>query len=232
MLNTLFNSLRHIFYPHCCLHCDTVYLNNSQILCISCLHNFPFANLENVKDNNIEKIFWGRLPLQHAFTLSYFTKGGMIQKLIHQLKYKGNLDAGILIGKLMGKAIENSSFYTGLDGVIALPLHPLKLAKRGFNQADIIAENIAEELKIVHFKNILKRNKNTSTQTAKNRAERLHNMLNVFDVIDFDTLQNKKVLLVDDILTTGATLEACGLKLLQINGLQLYIASAAYSSTI
>jgi ComF family protein len=230
MLKELYKSLKHLIYPHYCLHCKSVFLDKDQLLCSTCTHELPLTKFEIIKDNTIEKLFWGRIKIEHAFAYGYFTKGGIFQYLIHELKYKGNIDAGILLGRLIGKCIKKSSYYKHIDILVPLPLHPLKLAKRGFNQAEIIAVGIAEETGLPIIKNIALRGKNTSTQTAKSRIERFENMRNVFYIKNIVAFENKHVLLIDDIITTGATLEACAATILEAENVKVYIAAAAYGA--
>ena len=229
MIKTIANSILHVFYPQYCIKCNSSFISNKQMLCNECLHQMPLTNFENIANNEIDKLFWGKLKVEHGFALGYFNRGGIFQNLVHQLKYSSNKDAGLILGNLMGEAILNNEFYKKLDVVIPLPLHPLKMAKRGFNQAEIIAQGIADKCNIPMLNKVAQRRVNTSTQTAKTRGERFENMRNVFFIKNMELLKNKHVLLVDDIITTGASLEACGAVILTAENTKLYIGAAAYS---
>ena len=231
MLQTIANSILHILYPQFCVKCNSSFINNKQLMCNKCLQQMPLTNFETINNNDIDKLFWGKLKVAHAFALGYFNRAGIFQHLVHQLKYNGNKDAGLILGNLMGEAILNSVFYANINLIIPLPLHPAKLAKRGFNQAEIIAQGIAQKCNIPMQNNIVLRTVNTSTQTAKTRGERFENMRNVFLIKNAELLNNKHVLLVDDIITTGATLEACGAAILTAQNTTLYIGAAAFSVT-
>ena len=160
-------------------------------------------------------MFWGRLPLQSAGATYYFTKESLVQHLMHQLKYKGNKELGIQLGMLMGDALKKSGRFPA-DALIPLPLFPAKEKRRGYNQATVLCEGISATMHIPVWDQVVKRPEHTETQTKKGRVERWKNMEGKFIVQDPALLQNKRLLLVDDVVTTGATLEACGTELLCI----------------
>ena len=168
--------------------------------------------------------------MQGAASLLFFIKESLTQQLLHQLKYRNRQDVGLYLGKRMGKAVLNAGW--DIDCIVPLPLNRLKQAKRGFNQAQVLASGISDMLQKPVENVAIIRTRNNATQTKKNRVERWENVNEVFDLHDDHSLQGKHVLLVDDVVTTGATLEACGQVLLQIPGVKLSIATAAFASKI
>jgi ComF family protein len=219
-----------LIYPHNCCGCGHHLNSTDQVLCWRCINQLPLTGFEQKSPNPIENIFAGRIPVQHAASLLFFIKESLTQQLLHQLKYRNRQDVGVYLGKRMGKAIEDAGWK--IDCIVPLPLNRKKQAKRGYNQAATLAQGISEILGKPMENVAVVRTKNTATQTKKNRQERWENVNEVFDLHDNHSLQGKHVLLVDDVVTTGATLEACGQVLLQIPGVQLSIATAAFASKI
>jgi ComF family protein len=175
-----------------------------------CINQLPHTNFAQHANNPLEKIFWGRIPLLAAHSEFYFAKETLIQELIHQLKYKGNQAIGYFLGELMGKSLLNSNRFKNLDYLIPLPLYPEKERKRGFNQATIICNGLSARMNVPVLKDNVIRQRFTETQTKKHRRERWENVADSFLVKDPSLLNDKNILLVDDVVTTGATLEACG----------------------
>ncbi len=197
---------------------------------MSCTDRLPFTNFHRFEDNPVEKTFWGRLPLAHASSYLYFNKDSIVQQLMHQLKYKGNKQIGLHFGKQIGAVLMGSPRFPAADYLVPLPLHAARQKKRGYNQAGLLCEGMAESLNIPVLEQAVIRRSETVSQTNKNRASRWENMENKFFLRDPACLENKHVVLVDDVITTGATLEACGLELLKANGLLLSIVTLAYTS--
>ena len=218
------DSLLHFLFPHTCCGCGTDILGEDSSLCLHCLHALPETCFEWHPSNPMEKMFWGRLPFQSASATYYFTKESLVQHLMHQLKYKGNKELGIQLGKLMGEALKKSGRFDA-DALIPLPLFPKKEKRRGYNQASILCEGISSVMQIPLWDRVVQRPEHTETQTKKGRVERWKNMEGKFLVNDPSLLAHKKIILVDDVVTTGATLESCGAELLKIQGVQLHIAS-------
>jgi ComF family protein len=225
----LLKALESLFFPNCCAGCGRQLNFAKQSICLNCLSILPDTNFVSQPENPIEKIFTGRLPLAAAYSQFYFTRSSAIQSVIHQLKYKGNKQSGIDMGKLMGLAIKDSGRFSNIDFLIPLPLFPEKEKIRGYNQAEILCQGIAEVLQIPVEKNLVLRTRATATQTHKNRLERWQNVNEVFAIADPQKLEGKKLLLVDDVITTGATLEACGNSILSVCKAELYIASLAFA---
>lgn len=225
----LITALSHIFFPHICPGCGTDVLDKKAVICVRCLYRLPFTNFNVYANNLTEKIFWGRLPVVNASSLCYFSKGSLTRQLMHQLKYKGNKKIGYYLGKMIGASLRTSERFNTIDALVPLPLFPAKERKRGYNQAAVLCEGMAEVMLLPVLKEAVKRVSFTDTQTRKNRIERWQNMEGRFELTGRPAINNLHVLLVDDIITTGATLEACGHELLQAEGTRLSIATLACS---
>jgi len=216
-----------LFYPDLCLVCGNNLLKHEECICTTCLHKTPKTNCFKQRENEVSKIFWGRSKLENAAALFTFNKDGNAQKLIHTLKYEEGKNVGIFLGKQLGFAIKESEFFNNIDIVIAVPLHPKKQKLRGYNQSSYLAKGIKEVLSIPINKKSLLRIENTDSQTRKKRFSRWENMMNSFDLKNSNKLMDKHILLVDDVVTTGATLEACAQKLLEIKGVKVSIVTIA-----
>ena len=224
------NGLTQLFFPHTCAGCGSDLLGNDNLICLQCLANLPETNFAQHANNPVEKIFWGRVPVTAAMTGFYFSKHAIIQILIHQLKYKGNKAMGVFLGNRIGLQLNESTRFNKIDALIPLPLFPDKQKRRGYNQASIIAEGISEIIDVPVWNNIITRKIYTDTQTHKGRIDRWHNVKESFSLLNEGAIQNKHVLLVDDVITTGATTEACGAVLLSAKNVQLSIAALAYAT--
>lgn len=229
--STILKAFSGLFFPDICYACGSDLLGKHQLLCLHCLHQLPYTEFERLPGNPVEKIFWGRLPVQSAGSLVYFTKGSAIEKLLHQLKYRNKKEVGYYCGRLMGEALKRSGRFTGLDGIVPLPLFKKRERQRGFNQARLLCEGMSQALAIPTLIDVVERSESTETQTHKNRVERWLNMQHRFQIIDESYLTNKHVLLVDDVITTGATLESCGQEMLRTPGIQLSVFTLAFSSS-
>jgi ComF family protein len=179
--------------------------------------------------NPVEKIFRGRIPLVSATAHVYFTKQSAVQRLLHRLKYKGDKNAGEYMGRMMGSKLKTCKWLGDVDGLIPLPLNIKKERRRGYNQAEIICSGISGEMNVPIFNNIVRRSRYSETQTHKSRMERWSNIENKFELTGTE-ISNRHFLLVDDVVTTGATLESCGKELLKQQGVKLSIATFAYTS--
>ena len=230
LIKTAIDSLTHLFFPHICAGCGTDVINKDQLLCLACTDRLPLTNYYAHADNPVEKTFWGRIPLNHAASYLYFNKDSIVQQLMHQFKYKGNQEIGLYFGRKMGSAISSAVRFQTPDFLVPLPLHPQRQKKRGYNQAEVLCRGMAQSLAIPVLEQVVSRTMQTETQTHKNRESRWQNMEGKFILNHPSLLENKHVMLVDDVITTGATLEACGLELLKARGLLLSIATLAYTS--
>lgn len=230
ILKDIKEALLHLTFPHVCEGCGSDVLEVKHFLCLRCLSSLPQTKFHLHSNNPIEKIFWGRVPLKNATAQYYFTKESLIQRLMHSFKYKNNKELGLYLGTLMGQALFESNRFTDVDALIPLPLFASKERKRGYNQATVLCEGIAEILKKPLLKDVVIRTQHTETQTKKNRIERWQNMEGRFELVNTKAIEGKHVLLVDDVVTTGATLEACSTELFLAEGVQLSIATLCFSS--
>ncbi len=226
----MFSDALHLFYPHNCMGCGSDLLSKDNLLCIHCIDELPHTHFAKHENNFIERIFTGRIPVKAAHSEFYFSKGQLVQQLIHQLKYNGNKEIGHWLGTLMGNSLLESSRFSNIDYLVPLPLFPDKEFKRGYNQAGIICNGVAAAMQIpVLAKNII-RQRSTETQTRKHRAERWQNVDGSFAIMKPADLIGKNILLIDDVITTGASIEACGQAILQVNSTTLSIAALAHAS--
>lgn len=230
VLTDIKEAILHLLFPHVCEGCGTDVLEHDHFLCLKCHSDLPKTEFHLYPNNPIEKIFWGRLPLTNATAQYYFTKNSKMQHLMHQLKYRGNKELGIYLGRLMGYALNASNRFRYVDELIPLPLFPSKEKKRGYNQATVLCEGIAEVLHKPILNNAIRRTSYTDSQTAKNRVQRWENMEGRFELVNKEAIKGKHLLLVDDVITTGATLEACGTELLEAENVQLSVATLCFSS--
>ena len=224
-LKEIRDSLAHLLFPHICAGCGIDVISKESMLCARCIVELPETDFHIHLNNPVEKKFWGRLPLESATAQYYFDKGTLIQHLMHQLKYRGNKELGKQLGGFIGQALTKSDRFKNVDALIPLPLFPGREKKRGYNQATVLCEGIAGIMNIEILKNVVIRNYNTSSQTKKGRIGRWQNMEGRFELINADQIKGKHLLLIDDVITTGATLEACGLELLKPGDVRLSIAT-------
>lgn len=224
---TLWKDLLHLFYPHCCPSCTAPLHSSAQIICPACVDNMPRTFDETAINNATEKMFAGRIMIHHAWSTYYFHKGGMMQTLIHDVKYKKEKALGFFLGTMMGTHLQESNLHGSYDIIIPLPMHKRKELQRGYNQATVIAEGLSAVTKIPILHDAIRKTKSTTSQTSKHRMARWKNASGNFDIVKPKLLEGKHILLVDDVITTGATLEACGRELLKLPGIQLSIATLA-----
>jgi ComF family protein len=222
-------SFTHLFFPHACYGCGTDVISHEHLLCLRCLHGLPYTHFQLHAGNPVEKIFWGRLQVSGAAGIFYLTKNSVLEKLMYQLKYHGKKEVGEYCGELMGRAILHSPF-AAVDALIPLPLFPKKERARGYNQSAVICDGIAGIINKPVLRNVVQRASATETQTRRNRIERWQNMQGRFNVNEAAKLTGRKVLLVDDVITTGATLEACGTELMNA-GADVKILALGYAAT-
>jgi ComF family protein len=223
------DSFFHLLFPHVCSGCGSDLLSEESMLCMRCVEAMPETNFDNHPNNPVEKKFWGRLRLVGATAQYYFTKESLMQHLMHQFKYKGNKDLGLQLGRMMGESLKRSNRFN-VDALIPLPLFPAKEKKRGFNQATVLCDGMAEYMNVPVLNDVIIRPQFTETQTKKGRIERWLNMEGKFILKNPEAITNKHILLVDDVVTTGATLEACGTELLKADNACLSLATLYYAS--
>lgn len=218
-----------IFYPNICLCCKNQLTINEALICIDCRHDLPVTNFTNEAGNIVEKIFYGRVPVEEATSLFYFLKKGKVQELIHQLKYKNQQKVGTFIGDWLGEILLDSERFKTIDCIIPVPLHKKKQQLRGYNQVSTFGKSLSKKLNIPFYEAILLKNSATKTQTKKLRLDRWKNSQHQFTIQTTNTLNCKHVLLIDDIITTGATLEACINAFKPYKNIKISIATMAYT---
>ncbi len=218
--------LFHLFFPHVCLGCGSDVIDKENFICLDCINSLPHTNYAMHGNNPVEKKFWGRVSLESAMSQFYFSKGSAVQNLIHEFKYRGNKKVGRYLGNLIGKNLLNSNRFP-IDAIIPLPLFEKKEKQRGFNQSEILARGISCAMNVpVINKNVI-RIVNTESQTKKHRLERWKNVEKIFFVSNPAQLEGKYLLLVDDVITTGSTIEACAGEILKVSKVKLSIAALA-----
>jgi ComF family protein len=226
---SLVSAFTHLFFPHTCCGCGSDLLPEGTLFCVHCLAAMPFTGFEQYVGNPVENIFRGRAVIHAAAAHLYFTRHAAVQRSLHQFKYRGRKEIGRYFGKSMGLALKRAGRFSSCELVLPLPLHVSREKERGYNQAAVLAEGISELLQIPLVTGALERVSGTATQTHKNRVGRWQNMANKFRISDPALVAGKHVLLVDDVITTGSTMDACAQVLLSQEGLSLSIAALAYS---
>jgi ComF family protein len=227
----VFNYLINLFFPKVCAGCHTILISNETVLCTTCRHEMPLTQYHLDPKNEAVKKFYGKIAIEHASALLYFNKKGIVQELIHNLKYRGHEEIGTVLGNWYVEDLKELVLETPFDMVIPVPLHPKKFRERGYNQVTTFGKAVAQGLNIDYNGTILYRKKYSKTQSKKNLAGRSDNIENIFDVIAAEENQNKHFLIVDDVLTTGATLEACARALLKIPGAKISIVCMAIANS-
>jgi len=229
MFKSLLANFLHLIFPHNCEGCGTDILNEDSFLCAKCLNELPETGFVGAALNPLEKRFYGRIKVEEAGAGFYFSKDGLLQHLINQLKYKNNRQMGHYLGKLLGYQLLATNRFNTVDALIPLPLNPKREASRGYNQSQMICEGIASVWKKPIINNAISRIIYTETQTNKTLSNRWDNVNGAFAVTNDALLMGKHIVLVDDIITTGASIEACGSELLKVEGLKLSILSVGYT---
>lgn len=226
----MFHDFLNLLYPRICNCCNGELMKNEEAVCTACIHELPLTNFHQDNENPARKVFYGRAGIENATSLLYFKKKGMVQNLIHNLKYRGHQEVGVFLGKWLGAELAEVEQYHKIEAVVPVPLHPKKLKSRGFNQVEAFARELAESLKAEYVDDVLLKETNTSTQTLKKRLARWGTIDETFVIQNPEKLQNKYILIADDLLTTGATLEACAHRLEKIPGIRISIATMAITA--
>ena len=221
-LSKFFYDFLNLFYPKHCVLCGNRLAGDNKILCTKCLYDMPKTNFHEKYDNKTAQIFWGRVDLNFAASFLYFYKGSKYRKLIHLLKYKNKPEIGVYLGELYGSELINVKEIKDADFLVPVPLHPKKRRIRGYNQSEEFSKGLSNVLE-VPVANLLRRKVFTETQTKKSREERWNNVKDVFEVTDCNIVKGKHVILTDDVVTTGATLEACMLALKKCDDVKISV---------
>lgn len=222
---SLLQGFKSLFYPNVCPGCNKNISSQDETICVKCWADLPKSYQYKNNQNHTAKLFWGRYPLENAFSTFLYYKGNGLQKMIYDLKYRGNQKVGEVLGREIGKEVLLSNIH--IDVIIPVPLHPSKLQKRGYNQALSIARGVQEVLQCDLNTNTLIRKVNTDSQTRKSKFERWENVKEIFKLQNQAILEGKHVLLVDDVITTGSTIEGCCHTLGQINKIKISVVAIA-----
>ena len=216
-----------LIYPRLCYACGNPLFLNEHLICTRCHLHMPLTNSHLQSDNPVEKVFWGRIPLEGAAARYYFRKGGPVQNLLHNLKYKNAPEIGVYIGRIFGKELLESDVFRSVEVIMPVPLHKDKEKKRGYNQAGVFARGLGIGMNRPVDDQSLYRAYFTESQTQKSRFVRWENVHSVFAVRNPERLEGKHILIADDVVTTGATLEGCASRLLEIPGVRISVAAIA-----
>lgn len=224
----MFNDFIALIYPRNCVACGNSLYKHEEQLCNYCYLNLPKTNFHKQQGNPVDALFYGRTPLMLASSFYLFVKKGSVQKVLHAIKYKHNKDLAVLVGIWYAEDLKHSVISTA-DFIIPVPLHSKKFKIRGYNQSEEFASGLCEGLNIPLNTSVLKRKEFTQTQTKKSKYERWENVEDVFELNNPDVFRNKHIVLVDDVITTGATIEACCQLLHQIEGIKISVLSIAFA---
>ncbi|GIQ60452.1 amidophosphoribosyltransferase [Flavobacterium collinsii] len=227
----MFNYLINLFFPKVCVGCHMLLRSGETIICTSCRHELPLTQHHLDPKNEALKKFYGRIDIQHASAFLYFNKKGIVQELIHNLKYKGHEEIGTVLGNWYAEDLKELNLESPFDVIVPVPLHRRKLKERGYNQITAFGKTLSKNLEITYDCTLLYRKKYSKTQSKKNLLGRSENIENIFDVQFSEGNHNKHFLIVDDVLTTGATLEACSRALQKIPGAKISIICIAMANS-
>jgi len=223
----MFHDFINLLYPTVCHICEAELLKNEELICTSCLHDLPVTSYHLDNENPVKKVFYGRLKIEKATALLHFRKKAGVQHLIHDLKYRGHREIGTYLGKWLGTELATSDWKNIIDVVIPVPLHKSRLRERGYNQVEDFGKEIAASLNAEYIDNILLKISSTQTQTLKDRLSRWGKLEETLQIQNSEKIIGKHILLVDDLVTTGATLEACAHKLYEVPDIKISVATMA-----
>lgn len=225
----MLESLTNLFFPKVCAGCDAFLTGNENVICTQCRHELPLTTHHIDQQNEIIRKFYGRMLIEYGSSFMYFHKKGIVQEIIHSLKYRGHEEIGTIIGDWYADYLKDNKILKTVDEIIPVPLHPKKLKQRGYNQVTTFGKSLSKNLNIPYNESLLQRNVYSKTQTFKNLIGRNDNGKAIFDVTFSEINHDKHYLLIDDVLTSGATLEACGKAVLKIPNAKLSIVTMAFS---
>lgn len=226
----MFNDLLSLLFPESCYACDGAMARGEKYICTNCNVKLPYTDFHvhgATELNPLQRRFWGKVPVRFAFAYLYFVPKGRVQRLLHRLKYKGAQELGEHLGQRYGSLLSEHQYNRQFDLIVPVPLHKYKLRRRGYNQSDTFARGLSEAMQVPWSSNALARLLDTATQTKKNRLDRWQNVEQVFGVARPDQVKDKRILVVDDVMTTGATLEACAVVLLKAGAAEVSVVAIA-----
>ncbi|MDR1758669.1 MAG: ComF family protein [Bacteroidales bacterium] len=226
-ITSLLDQVISFFYPKLCPACGRALQQHEEIICMYCMVHLPETDYYLQEDNPLCFLFHGRVPITQVCSLLFYKKGNLVQHLLHHLKYKGDKEIGEVLGFYFGQKLATSSLYADADMILPIPLHPKKLRARGYNQSECIAQGLGRGMSKPCRNDILVRDIFTQTQTKKNRFRRWENVKDVFKISDYKDINHKKVILCDDVLTTGATIEAAARQLLKGEDVKVKVVTLA-----
>ncbi len=229
-MTQFFTDLYNLFFPSICQVCEQVLTTNERLICLHCRTDLPLAKLSDITANEVEHIFLGRVPIVFASSLFLYEQQGFAQRLIHRLKYHGQEELSSLLGQWMGAALQQCRRFPQIDYVVPVPLSPKKKKRRGYNQVDGFGIEIAKSIKATFVGQNLSCLHSKDTQTTKNRLERWQHVKDQFYLTDPEQFSNTSVLIVDDVITTGATIEACCRALFKSTNVKISIVTMAFTS--
>lgn len=226
-LAKILNEINNILLPRVCFGCNAQLFSGERILCAVCRHDVPLTDHNYLEENEVDRIFYGRIPIEKAASFVFFSKNGLVKHLLHWLKYKNQEQIGRFFGEWCGAVLAENNQLKNIDAIVPVPLHPKKLKKRGYNQVALFAQTIAEQIGATYCDDWLIKTKNIKTQTKKGRQSRWESSKNAFELNASNSRNFNHVLLVDDVITTGATIESCAKTLLQQKNTQVSVLSMA-----
>jgi len=229
-MKNFFNSFTQLLFPNLCICCKGYLSNQERFICDMCNYNLPIYEFNSLKDNDLRKKFWGTLPIQECLAYLSFKQNNEVQKVMHELKYNGNKEIGFAMGLTLGRLILSFDKLDDIDFIIPIPLHKKREDQRGFNQAEVIANGVSNIIKAPVLNNVVGRVINNKSQTNRNRLDRSINTEDIFKVMNLKPLEGKHILLLDDVITTGATMISCGNSLLRVKDLKLSVAGLAVAN--
>ncbi len=219
----------YLFYPNLCVNCSISLLQNENYLCTNCCNELPIIDENEHVNVTLLSNFYGKVLIKDMRSFVYYQKHGITQKMIHQLKYKNQPEIGMFIGNWFGEKLKESGVFNDVDYIVPVPLHRKKLKTRGYNQLTKFGETLSTILNIEYKPDILVKSSIAKTQTFKQRFERFSDNKTIFNLTDIELFENKRILLIDDVITTGATLVACSKELLKTKNITISIATMAYT---
>lgn len=219
--------LFHLFFPRCCVVCGATLIEGEEAICTRCNIDMPRTNYHKEKDNLVERLFWGKIPLERATSYFFYRKGSDYRKILHRFKYGGQKELGAVMGRYMAAELSASGFFKDVDVIVPVPLHPRKQKERGYNQSEWIARGVAEVTGIPVNTSSVVRRKHTDTQTRKSTYERWENVDGIFMLLHPELFIGKHILIIDDVLTTSATTTACADVFCKVAGVRISVLTLA-----